>query len=81
MISLTTEIDDVLLYIEGEVTYDHNCGADADGNRGIGVWFVEDVLVRDATTTEKDGQNLIELLTEEMSRKIDELLIEEAQSE
>lgn len=60
---ITVELDEdrsVTIEVEVVGTYDSHYGADADGNRGMGVWFVDDTFY---TIPDKDDNE--ELLTKE----------------
>ena len=66
-----TEDEDVIvveIMVNIDYTYDSNYGADLDGNRGIGVWFVDEYEyeIRECS---KEGE-LTEKQQEELDQKV-----------
>lgn len=56
-ITVTVNNKQVTLVLYATAYYDSNYGADADGNRGMGVWFLEDVTW-DLPDIDDDGNTL-----------------------
>lgn len=60
--------------------YDANYGADADGNRGMGVWFVDDVYPTHEIAYDDDGRRLTREEIE-LAQDLLEILASEESSE
>ena len=66
----------VTVEVKAVAFYDSNHGADADGNRGMGVWFIDDVTW-DIPETDDDGNTLNEdekqTLNDLLDMKVDDI--------
>ena len=60
--------------------YDSSYGADADGNRGMGVWFVDDVYPTHEIAYDDDGRRLTREEIE-LAQDLLEILASEESSE
>lgn len=68
-ITVTVNNKQVTLDLYASTYYDSNYGADADGNRGTGMWFIDDVTW-ETPEHDDDGNKL----TEEEKKSLNKLL-------
>lgn len=45
-----TEINEYEITADIDYSHDKNYGADADGNRGVSKWFIEDIIITNITS-------------------------------
>lgn len=74
----TVYYEDKTITSEVEVcfVYDSNYGADADGNKGIGMYFLEDIYPVEDITVDNEGNTL----TEKEKQEVLNLLCSEAEN-
>lgn len=61
--------------VEADFYYDSSYGADADGNRGIGVWFMDDYRIEeiDGKSLKDHEASFVALVEHAVSNKIDDI--------
>jgi len=73
MTEFSMDLHGVPIEVEADVIYESNYGADADGNRGIPAYFVEETIVKVSDV------DITELISQKDMEVIDERAIEEYQ--